>query len=116
MRKTQIPMNKPVYLGLSIVNLSKTVIYELCHDYVKPKYGQKAKLCYMHWDSFMFHVKKTIFIKALQKMLKQDFESSNYELNRPLPKGKNKKIIGVLKDELSGKIMNKFVWLKTKTY
>ena len=57
----------------------------------------------------MFHVKKTIFIKALQKMSKQDFESSNYELNRPLPKGKNKKIIGVLKDELSGKIMNKFV-------
>ena len=42
-------------------------------------------------------------------MLKQDFESSNYELSRPLPKGKNKKIIGVLKDELSGKIMNKFV-------
>ena len=48
MRKTQIPMNKPLYLGLSILNLSKTVIYELCHDYVKPKYGQKAKLCYMH--------------------------------------------------------------------
>ena len=58
MRETQILMNKPVYLGLSILDMSKTVMYELWYDYVKPKYGEKPKLCYMHTDSFMFHLKK----------------------------------------------------------
>ena len=57
MRKTQILMNKPVYLGLSILDLSITVMYEFWYDYVKPKYGEKAKLCYMDTDSFIVHVK-----------------------------------------------------------
>ena len=57
MRKTQILMNKPVYLGLSILDLSKTVMYEFWYDYVKPKYGENAKLCYMDTDSFIVHVK-----------------------------------------------------------
>ena len=50
-------MNKPVYLGLSILDLSKTVIYEFWYDYVKPKYGENAKRCYMNTDSFIVHVK-----------------------------------------------------------
>ena len=66
MGQTQIVMNKPVYLDLSILGLSKTVIYEFCYDYVKPKYGENAKLRYMDTDSF------TVFTKILQKMLKQD--------------------------------------------
>ena len=57
MRKTQIFMNKPVYLGLSILALSKTVIYEFWYDYVKPKYGVRAKRCYKDTDSFIIHVK-----------------------------------------------------------
>ena len=56
MRKTQILMNKPVYLGLSILNISKTVMYEFWHDYVKLKYGENAKLCYMDTNSFIVHV------------------------------------------------------------
>ena len=51
MKKTQILMNKPVYLGLSILDLSKTVMYEFWYDYVKPKYGENAKLCNMDTDS-----------------------------------------------------------------
>ena len=57
MRKTEIPINKAVYLDLSILNLSKTIMYEFWFDYVKPKYGENAKLCYMDTDSFIIHVK-----------------------------------------------------------
>ena len=56
-RKTQILMNKPNYLGLSILDLSKTVIYEFQYDYVKSKYGEKAKLCYVDADSFIVQIK-----------------------------------------------------------
>ena len=56
-RKTQILVNKPVYLVLSILDLSKTVMYKFCYDYVKPKYGENAKLCYMDTDSFIVDVK-----------------------------------------------------------
>ena len=61
MRKTQILMNKPVYLGLLILDLSKTVMYEFWYDYVKSKYGENAKLCYMDTDSFIVHVKTWYF-------------------------------------------------------
>ena len=67
-------MNKPVYLGLSVLDLSKTVMYKLWFDYVKPKYGAKAKNCYMDTASFNVHIKQMIFIKILWKMLKQDLE------------------------------------------
>ena len=57
MKKTPVLMNKPVYLLLSILDLSKTVMYEFWYDYVKPKYDEKTKLCYMDTDSFIVHVK-----------------------------------------------------------
>ena len=59
MKKTQVLMNKPVYLGLSILELSKILIYEFWYDYVKPKYGEKAKLSYMDTDSFIVYIKNT---------------------------------------------------------
>ena len=69
-KKTQITMNKPVYLGLSILDLSKIVMYEFWYDYIKPKYGENAKLFHMVTGSFIVHVKTEDVI--LQKMLKQD--------------------------------------------
>ena len=72
MRKMQIIMHKAVYLESSILNLSKTITYEFWYDFVKPKYGENAKICYMDPDSFAVHVKKTVLTKTLQKMLKQD--------------------------------------------
>ena len=56
-RETQILMNKPVYLGLSILDLSEAVTYKFWYDYVKPKYGENAKLCYMDKERFIVHVK-----------------------------------------------------------
>ena len=57
MKKTQILINKPVYLGLSILELVKILMYEFWYDYVKPKYGEKTKLCYIDTDSFFIYIK-----------------------------------------------------------
>ena len=65
-------MNKLVFLGLSILELSKILMYEFWYDYVKPKYDEKTKLCYMDTDIFILYIKQMIFIKTLQKMLKLD--------------------------------------------
>ena len=109
-------MNKPVHLGLSILELSKILMYEFWYDYVKPKYGEKVKLCYMDTDSFIVYIKTDDIYKDIAEDVETRFDTSNYELDRPLPKGKNKKVIGLMKDELGGKIMTKFVGLRAKTY
>ena len=65
-------MNKKVYLGLSILELSKILRYEFWYDYVKSEYGDKAKLCCIDADSFIVNIQNMIFVKILQKMLKLD--------------------------------------------
>ena len=72
MRKTQAYINKPVYLGLLILELRKMVMYEFWYDYIKPKYKEKTKLCYIDTDSFTVYIKMNDIIKILQKMLKKD--------------------------------------------
>ena len=109
-------MNKPVYLGLSIPEWSKMLIYLFWYDYVKPKYGEKAKLCYMNTDSFIVYIKKDDIYKDIVEDVETRFHTSNYELDRPLPKGKNKAVIGLMNDELGEKIITKFVGIRTKTY
>ena len=84
-------MNKSVHLGLSILGLSKTAMYEFWYDYVKPKYGENAKLCYMDTDSFIVHVKADDIYKDIAEDIEIEFDTSNFELDRPLPKGKIKK-------------------------
>ena len=91
MKKTQITMNKPVYLGLSIIDLSKTVMYEFRYDYVKPKYGENAKFCYMDRGSFVVHIKTYDIYKDIAEDVETRFDTSNFEIDRPLPKGQNKK-------------------------
>ena len=84
-------MNKPIYLVLSLLELSKTVMYEFWYDYVKSKYGQKAKLRYMDTDSFIVYIKTGDIYKDIAEDVKTRFNTSNYELERCLLKGKNKK-------------------------
>ena len=110
MKKTEILMNKPVCLGLSILELNKILMYEFWHDYLKPKYGKKAKLCYKDTYSFIVYIKADDIYKNIAVAVETIFETSTYELEcnaieRPLLKGKKKKVIGLMKDELDRKIM-----------
>ena len=118
MKKTKEKINKPIYLGFSRLDLCKIVMCELWYDYIKPKYDKNPKLCYMDMDSFTIYIKTKDFLKDIADDAEKRFDTSNYEtaLNRPLPTGKNKKVIGLMKDELGGKIMIEFVALRPKTY
>ena len=68
MKKTKIKMNKPIYLGLSILEISKILMYEFWYDYIKPKYNDNVRLCYMDTDSFVMNIKTNDFIKILLMM------------------------------------------------
>ena len=116
MKKTKVKMNKPIYLGLSILEISKILMYEFWYDYMKPKYGNDVKLCYMDRDNFIMNIKTNDFYEDIANDVENRFDTSNDEVNRPLPMGKNKKIIGLMKDELGGKIITEFVTLRPKTY
>ena len=115
-KKTKVRMNKPIYLGLSILEIYKTLMYEFWYDYMKPKYANNVKLCYVDTDSFIINIKTNDFYKDISNDVENRFDTSNYEVNRYLPTGKNKKIIGLMKDELGGKIITEFVTLRPKAY
>ena len=95
MKKTKVKMTKPIYLGMSILNVSKTLMYEFWYDYIKPKYQDKAKLCDMDTDSFTIHIKTKDFYEDIANDVENWFGTSNYDEDdkRPLPIGENKKAI-----------------------
>ena len=117
-KKLKVKMNKPIYLGMSVLDISKTLMYEFWYDYIKPKYGDRAKLCYTDTDSFIIHIITEDFFVDISDDVERWFDTSNYDENdkRPLPIGMNKKVYGFFKDELGGKIMKEFVALRAKTY
>ena len=96
MKKTKVKTNKPVYLGMSTLDVSKRLMYEFWYDYVKSKY-QVTKSCYMNTDSFIIHIKTEDFYEDITNDVKKCFHTCNYDENdkRPLPIGKNKKVIGL---------------------
>ena len=116
MRKTKVQMNKPIYLGLSIPEISKITMYEFWSDYVKSKYMNNARLCYMDTDSFVIYVKNKDFYKDIAEDVKERFDTSKLPYDRPLPIDMNKKVVGLMKDELGGGIINEFVALRPKAY
>ena len=95
MNKTKVEINKPIYLGLSILEISKILMYEFWYYYMKPKYGNDVKLCYMDTDSFIMNIKTEDFHEDIANNVEKRFNTSNYEVNRPLPTEKNKKVIGL---------------------
>ena len=90
------------------MEISKTLMYEFWYDYMKPKYGNDVKFSYMDTDSFVMNIKANEFYRDIVNDVESRFDTSNYEVNRLLPTGKNKKVIGLMKDELGGKIITKF--------
>ena len=116
MGKIKVVMNKPVYLGQAILDLSKIVMYEFHYDYVTPNYGKKLDLCYMDTDSLIYNIETEDFYKDIAEDVPARFVTSSYNPDRPLPVGLNKKVIGLMKDELGGEIMTEFVTLRPKMY
>ena len=118
MKKTKVKMNKPIYLGMSILDISITHMYEFWYDYIKPKYQGRAKLCYMDTDSFVIHIKTEDFYEDIPDDVEKWFDTSNYSKddNKPLPLGWNMKVIGLFKEEFGGKIAKEFVGLRAKAW
>ena len=118
MRKTEVLMDKPIAVGQAILDISKTLMYEFWYDYLKPKYQDNIKLCYMDTDSFILQIQTDDFFNDINNDVNKWFDTSNYDKNdnRPLEIGKNEKVIGKFKDELGGKILTEFVALRAKTY
>ena len=117
-KKVEVRMNKPIYLRQAILDISKTLMYGFWYNYIKPKYGDKARLCYIDTDSFVMHIKTKDFYKDVAGDVERWFDTYNYgeKDKRPPPIGKDKKVIGMLKDELGGKIMTEFFALRAKAY
>ena len=92
MNKTKVKMNKPIYLGLSILDISKILMYEFWYDYMKLIYKNKVKLCYMDTDSLIMNIKTNDFYKDISYDVDKRIDTSNYECNRPLLQERIKKL------------------------
>ena len=118
MKKVKLYFNKPVYLGMSILDLSKTLMYDFHYNYIKPKYGDNAKLLFTDTDSLAYDIETEDFYRDISSDVELRFDTSNYPKNHPsgILTGVNKKVIGMFKDEASGKQIAEFVGLRAKLY
>ena len=118
MKKTSLTMNKPVYLGMCILDLSKIIMFDFHYNYIKPKYGNNAKLLFTDTDSLFYEIQTEDFYKDISGDVKDRFDTSDYPENHPsgIPTGINKKVLGMFKDEAAGKIIKEFVGLRSKLY
>ena len=118
MKKTSLTMNKPVYLGMSILDLSKIIMFDFHYQYIKPKYGNKAKLLFTDTDSFLYEIQTEDFYKDISGDVRDRFDTSDYPEDHPsgILTGINKKVLGMFKDEAAGKVIKEFVGLRAKLY
>ena len=113
----KVVMKKPVYLSQAILDLSKIVMYKFHYDYMKPKF-KDPRLCYMDTDSLIYSIKTEDFYEGIADDVKKMIDTSGYDKKhtRPQPIGENKKVIGLMKNELGGIIMTEFMALRPKLY
>ena len=111
MRKKELIFKKPVYLGMCILDLSKTLMYDFHYNYIKQKYGDKAKFLFTDTDILMYEKQTEDFYKDISKDVKDRFDTSDYPPNHPssIPSGFNKKVLGMFKDEVMGMVIDEFV-------
>ena len=118
MKKTKLVFDKPVYLGMCILDLSKTLMYDFHYNCIKTKYETKAKLLFTDTDSLAYEIKTEDFYKDISGDVASKFDTSNFPQNHPsgIPTGLNKKVVGMFKDEAGGEIIEEFVGLRAKLY
>ena len=116
MEKTTVKFNKPIQIGMSILDLSKTLMYRFHYDYVKPKWGDKAALLFTDTDSLCYEIQTDDFCEDIKDDAPEWFDTSNYEKDHPLFSEKNKKQVGFMKDECGGNQILRFVGLRSKLY
>ena len=107
MKRTKLTFNKPVYCGMAILDISKSLMYKLHYGYILPKYGKKAKLLFTDTDSlcYMYEIQTEDFFKDISGDVEDYFDTSNFPKDHPseIPVGKNKKVPGMMKDEAGGR-------------
>ena len=118
MGKSTVKLNKPVYLAQAILDVSKVLMYDFHYDYVKLKYGDRAKLLFTDTDSLCYEIETEDFYKDISPDVEKMFDTSNFPKTRPsgISSGKNKKVIGLFKDEEGGQIISEFCGLRSKCY
>ena len=118
MKKTKLVFNKPVYLGMCILDSSKTLMYDFHYNYIKRNYGDKAKLLFTDTDILMYEIQMKDFYKDISADVKHRFDTSDYPSDHPsgIPSGFNMKVLGIFKDEAAGEVIDAFVGLRTKLY
>ena len=118
MRKVVVRMYKPVYLGQAILDISKTLMYDFYYGYLKEKYGDRVRLCYTDTDSFILYILTEDFYEDIESDVNEKFDTSSYSknTNRPITVGVNKKVLGMMKDELGDNEMIESVNVCAKLY
>ncbi|KAK3732579.1 hypothetical protein QZH41_004971 [Actinostola sp. cb2023] len=117
MRKTELVFNKPVYLGMAILDLSKSLMYDFHYNYFKKKFRNTSSLLFTDTDSLMYEVKKEDFYKDIQDDILERFDTSAYPKDHPIGTWTNKKVIGMMKDETAAEgEITEFVGLRSKLY
>ena len=116
LKKTKLYFNKPVYFGLEILDLSKSLMYDFHYNSIKTKYGEKANLLFIDTDSFAYEIKSNDFYKDINPNIEERFDTSDYPTNRPsgIKTGLNSKVLGMFKHETDGKQIVEFVGLRAK--
>jgi hypothetical protein len=118
MRRTSVKLVKPIYLGMSILDISKTLMYNFHYNYIKPKYGNDAELLFTDTDSLCYEINTEDFLKDISEDVHERFDTSNIDKDHPsgIPTGINKKVIGMMKSETGSKQIKEFVGLRAKLY
>ena len=118
MKRTNIYYNKPIYLGMIILDISKKLMNDFHYNYIKKKYPNEADLIYTDTDSLMYHIKTNDFYADISNDVNKWFDTSELPVDHPsgIPVGVNKKVPGMMKDETKGKIIKEVVVLRAKLY